>query len=66
MFVNVNSNYEIVVRILIYVFKLSVDDFVIKFYFSMVKRFILKDNNVYFNLRNNFIRILGYKYDLIV
>lgn len=66
MSANVNSNYEIVVRTPIHVPKSSVDDFVIKSYPSMVKRLILKDNNIYFNLRNNFIRILGHKYDLIV
>lgn len=66
MSANIDANFQIVVKTPPFVSRQSVDNFVIQAYPNMLKRLYLKDNNQYFNLRNNFIKILGKKYDLLV
>lgn len=63
---NVNDKYQIVVKTPTYISKNVVDDFVIKAYPNMFNRLQLKNNNQYFNLRNNFIKILGKRFDLVI
>lgn len=58
----IDSNFQIVVKAPNYLDKKAVDSFVIKSYPNLLKRLYLKDNNSYFNLMKNEIKILGKQY----
>ncbi|MDE5767548.1 MAG: M48 family metallopeptidase [Malacoplasma sp.] len=63
---SINDKQEIIVKTPIFADKQSVEEFLIKVYPNLLKKIILKSNNKYYNPNNDFIKILGKHYPLII
>ncbi|MDE6429418.1 MAG: M48 family metallopeptidase, partial [Malacoplasma sp.] len=63
---SINQNQEIIIKTPVFVDRESVEKFLVKVYPNLLKKIILKNNNNYYNPNNNFIKILGKHYQLII
>ena len=62
----VNDKQEIIVKTPVFVNQQTAEEFLTKVYPSLAKKIFLKNNNRYYNPNNNYIRILGKQYGLVI